>query len=57
MSLLFSPLTVKTLHLRNRIVMPPMVTNYGVETERARAYYGARARGGAGLVMVEGTLT
>jgi len=57
MPLLFSPLTIKTLRVKNRIVMPPMVTNYGLETDRARAYYGARARGGAGLVIVEATPT
>jgi 2,4-dienoyl-CoA reductase-like NADH-dependent reductase (Old Yellow Enzyme family)/thioredoxin reductase len=45
------------MELRNRIVMPPMVTQYASEdgsvTERQRGYYEARARGGVGLVIVE----
>jgi 2,4-dienoyl-CoA reductase-like NADH-dependent reductase (Old Yellow Enzyme family) len=47
------------LELRNRIVMPPMVTQYGSEkgnvSERTRNYYEARARGGVGLLIVETT--
>ena len=45
------------LHLKNRFVMPPMVTNYGERdgsmTDRQAAYYGARASGGVGLMIVE----
>jgi 2,4-dienoyl-CoA reductase-like NADH-dependent reductase (Old Yellow Enzyme family)/thioredoxin reductase len=47
------------MELRNRIVMPPMVTRYGSEdgyvTERTRNYYEARARGGVSLVIIEAT--
>ena len=47
------------MELRNRIVMPPMVTRYGTEdgyvTERTKNYYEARARGGAALLIVEAT--
>jgi 2,4-dienoyl-CoA reductase-like NADH-dependent reductase (Old Yellow Enzyme family)/NADPH-dependent 2,4-dienoyl-CoA reductase/sulfur reductase-like enzyme len=47
------------MELRNRIVMPPMVTRYasddGFVTERTKNYYGARAQGGAGLIIVEAT--
>lgn len=53
--LLLSPLTVGTVTLRNRYVMPPMATAMGVASERARAFYAARALGGAGMVIVEGT--
>jgi len=56
-SLLFQPLPVKGLTLKNRIVFPPCVTNYAAEdgaiTDRSRAYYAARAKGGAALVTVE----
>jgi 2,4-dienoyl-CoA reductase-like NADH-dependent reductase (Old Yellow Enzyme family)/thioredoxin reductase len=45
------------LHLKNRFVMPPMVTHYatseGSMTERQIAYYAARAEGGVGLIIVE----
>jgi len=54
---LFKPLTVKNLKLRNRIVMPPMGTNFATEngdvTERMINYYAERAKGGAGLIIVE----
>ncbi|HIE52877.1 MAG TPA: NADH:flavin oxidoreductase [Armatimonadetes bacterium] len=52
---LFAPLRVNHLTLRNRVVMPPMVTNFGVTTERSRAWYAERARGGVGLIIVEAT--
>ncbi len=52
---LFRPLTVKKLKLRNRIVLPPMATVMDVSTLRARRYYRERARGGVGLIIVEGT--
>jgi len=45
------------LAMRNRIVMPPMATNFasatGEPTDRLIAYYRTRARGGAGLILVE----
>jgi len=52
---LFSPLEVKGLPLRNRVVMPPMASNMGVTSDQALAYYRERARGGVGMVIVEGT--
>jgi len=52
---LFQPLTVRNKTLRNRIVMPPMVDNRPLESADAVAWYGARARGGAGMVIVEAT--
>ncbi|MGI6368743.1 MAG: hypothetical protein ACOX2L_10400 [Anaerolineae bacterium] len=53
--LLFEPLHVGPVTLRNRIVMPPMVVNRGVGTPESCQWYGARARGGVGLVIVEAT--
>ena len=49
--------SIGSLRLANRIVMPAMATNLasaiGEPTERLIAYYGERARGGVGLVIVE----
>jgi len=54
---LFSPASIGTLDLPNRIVMAPMGTNYADEqhhvTERLIAYHVARAEGGVGLQIVE----
>jgi len=56
---LFSPFSIGTLEMQNRIVMPPMATNYaseeGFATERQTAYYVERARGGVGYITVEHT--
>jgi 2,4-dienoyl-CoA reductase-like NADH-dependent reductase (Old Yellow Enzyme family)/thioredoxin reductase len=56
---LFSPGQIGTMRLPNRIVMPPMATNYadpdGFVTERQIAYYPERARGGAGYITFEHT--
>jgi len=54
-SLLFSPLHVRAVRLRNRIVLPPMKTNMDLADRQAVAYYRARAAGGVGLVIVEAT--
>lgn len=54
---LFSPMNIRTLTLKNRIVMPPMCTNFatigGAVTERMIDYYTVRASGGVGLINVE----
>lgn len=54
---LFKPLTIKGMTLKNRIVMPPMGTNYGGEfgdfTEEHIKYYEQRAKGGTGFIIVE----
>jgi 2,4-dienoyl-CoA reductase-like NADH-dependent reductase (Old Yellow Enzyme family)/NADPH-dependent 2,4-dienoyl-CoA reductase/sulfur reductase-like enzyme len=56
---LWESFRIGRMELRNRIVMPPMVTRYasddGFVTERTKNYYGARAQGGAGLIIVEAT--
>ncbi len=55
---LFEPVNIGNVELRNRLVMPPMGTNFAAEdgsvTQRAIDYYRERARGGVGLVIVEG---
>jgi 2,4-dienoyl-CoA reductase-like NADH-dependent reductase (Old Yellow Enzyme family)/thioredoxin reductase len=54
---LFSPITINNLTIKNRGVMPPMVTNYALEdgtvNQRVIDYYGARADGGVGLIIME----
>ncbi|AZN30902.1 FAD-binding protein [Flaviflexus salsibiostraticola] len=52
---ILSPLTIGPLTLPNRVVLAPMGTEMGLEdgrsTPREAAYYGARSRGGTGLVI------
>ena len=54
--LLFKPLTLKGVLLRNRIVMPPMNTNLaesdGSGNERLIRYYVERGKGGVGLIII-----
>ena len=56
---LFSPITINSMSVENRVVMPPMCTAYatigGAVTDRLIDYYTARARGGVGLIDVEFT--
>jgi 2,4-dienoyl-CoA reductase-like NADH-dependent reductase (Old Yellow Enzyme family)/thioredoxin reductase len=52
---LFEPLVVRGMALRNRIVMPPMLVGVGYRGQRARSYYGERAKGGATAITVAGT--
>ena len=54
---LFATLEVGSKTLRNRVVMPPMVVNRGLATPDGQRWYGRRARGGAGLIIVEATDT
>jgi len=55
--LLAQPGRIGRLTLKNRVVMAPMGTNYsttdGLSTERDRAYYAERARGGVAMIMTE----
>ncbi|MFF0298779.1 NADH:flavin oxidoreductase/NADH oxidase [Kitasatospora sp. NPDC004614] len=63
MSALFEPITLRTLTIPNRIWLSPMCMysaaaegpETGVATDFHLAHLGARAAGGAGLVMVEAT--
>ncbi len=54
---LFEPINIHGMQLKNRYVMPPMVTNYATEdgtvTQRLIDYHVTRARGGVGLIIVE----
>lgn len=56
MSKLFSPLTVKSVTFRNRIVTSPMcmyMAEGGFASDWHLVHYGTRAMGGAGVVMLE----
>jgi mycofactocin system FadH/OYE family oxidoreductase 2 len=53
---LWTPLQLGPVATRNRIVFSAHLTNYardGKPTEQHAAYYGARAAGGAGLIITE----
>ncbi len=57
---LFSEGKIGDLNIRNRVVMPPMATNFGDEdgsiTEKVKNYYAERAKGGTGLIISENFL-
>lgn len=54
---IFKPLTVKQMTIKNRIIMPPMGTNFGGQNgefeESHIQYYEQRAKGGTGLIIIE----
>lgn len=54
---IFKPLTIKGMTIRNRIVMPPMGTNFanldGSFNQEHLMYYIQRAKGGTGLITLE----
>lgn len=54
----YEPFHIKDLELKNRIVMPPMCM-YSAPSSRVAPFhhlhYGARALGGAGLIIIEAT--
>ncbi|MFH1032715.1 MAG: NADH:flavin oxidoreductase, partial [Chloroflexota bacterium] len=54
---LMSPGQIGCMKLRNRIIMPPMIKNYatpdGFVTRQLIDHYAARAKGGAGLLIIE----
>jgi 2,4-dienoyl-CoA reductase (NADPH2) len=54
---LFSPIDIRSLEMKNRIIMSAMhlgFTPEGLVTDKLIAFYGRRARGGAGLIIVGG---
>lgn len=54
---LASPIEIKSMKLRNRVMMTPMGTNLanpdGSISEEHKNYYDLRAKGGVGLIVVE----
>lgn len=58
MGRLFKPFELKSLQLKNRIVMPPMCmysAQNGIANAFHETHYTTRAMGGAGLIIVEAT--
>ncbi|WP_413739634.1 NADH:flavin oxidoreductase [Sodalis sp. RH14] len=56
--ILFQPLRIKSLVLKNRIVMAPMTRSFspdGVPGDNVAAYYRRRAEAEVGLILSEGT--
>lgn len=56
---LFKPFQLKSLNLRNRIVMAPMTRAFspnGIPTPEVARYYAKRAAGEVGLILSEGTV-
>ncbi|MBI2287853.1 MAG: NADH:flavin oxidoreductase [Chloroflexi bacterium] len=57
---LFEPIKIGSLQVKNRIAMGPMgtrsCTHDGYVTDQLLTHYTARAKGGAGLIIVEHTL-
>jgi 2,4-dienoyl-CoA reductase-like NADH-dependent reductase (Old Yellow Enzyme family)/thioredoxin reductase len=59
LSHLFSPIKIKDLTVKNRLMMSAMSINFGVDehchvTDQLIAYFVERARGGAGMMLVGG---
>ena len=54
---LFTPGIIGNLEIRNRIIMSPMLKNYGnrdgTVNQRYIDYFAARAKGGTGLILAE----
>lgn len=54
---IFEPLTILRTTFKNRVIMPPMGSNFatfsGEVSEEMKNYYGLRARGGTALITVE----
>ena len=59
MSKLFTPITIKNMELKNRVVMPPMcmysAEEDGMITPWHATHYHSRAVGGVGLIIMEAT--
>lgn len=56
---LFRPFNLKSLQLKNRIVMAPMTRSFsphGIPTDTVAAYYQKRAEDEVGLILSEGTV-
>ena len=58
---LFTPQKINQLEIRNRIVMLAMHTTYATDdnkaTDRDVAFYGARAKGGAGIIFMPAAIS
>jgi len=58
MSILYSPVAIRNITLKNRLAMSPMCqysAKDGFVSDWHLVHYGTRATGGAGLIIVEAT--
>lgn len=59
LDMLFKPLNLKGISIRNRIVMAPMNTNFadadGSVSDRFKKFYVEIGKGGTGLIIVSAT--
>ena len=57
---MFQPIEIGPMTVKNRFVVPPMGNNFahtdGTMSDQSVAYYGARAKGGFGLITLEATV-
>lgn len=57
---MFQPIDIGPITVKNRFVVPPMGNNFantdGTLSDQSAAYYGARAKGGFGLITIEATV-
>ena len=57
---MFTPIKIGDVEIKNRFAVPPMGNNFantdGTLSEKSKAYYGARAQGGFGLITIESTV-
>lgn len=57
---MFSPIQIGPMEVKNRFIVPPMGNNFantdGTMSDQSVAYYGARAKGGFGLITLEATV-
>ncbi len=56
---LYSPITIGNMEIKNRLVMPGMSVNFGVDekgfiTDQLTEYFVCRAKGGTGMLIVGG---
>jgi len=59
LDVLFQPLDIKTLSLKNRVVMAPMTRTFsenGIPDDNVAQYYRRRAQAEVGLILSEGTV-
>ncbi|MGD8447731.1 MAG: NADH:flavin oxidoreductase, partial [Desulfobacterales bacterium] len=60
LDMLFKPIKIGNVELKNRLAVPPMVSNFctddGQVTERLIRYHEERAKGGWGLITIEQTV-
>lgn len=57
---MYNPIKIGPMEVPNRFVVPPMGNNFantdGTLSDQSCAYYGARAKGGFGLITIEATV-